>query len=236
MRTTPVPRRPDVVRREHEVDQRRLDQIVVVAPDDAFLVGVHRSRPMPRSLGLVGPLRCLAQLGDRNAGDPRCPPRATACWPRRPRRIPGVLRDELVVVPALLDDVGEERVEQRDVGAGLDVEVQDVVLAGDLLCDRYRRRAPRIDEDDPRLRRTVRWGTASSSWQPSRPAGSAPSDSGSSWSAFRRVAADRDDHVGQLRVLVAVVEFADAHLAGGVALGVVGGAVVDAHHRRLQCA
>ena len=48
------------------------------------------------------------------------------------------------------------------------------------------------------------------------------------------VAADRHDDVGKLRILVAVVEFADPHLAGRMALGVVSGTVVDAHHRRLE--
>ena len=59
-----------------------------------------------------------------------------------------VLRDEVLVVPALVDHVGEQRVEQRDVGAGLDVQVQHVVLAGDLLGDRHRGRAARVDDDD----------------------------------------------------------------------------------------
>ena len=45
---------------------------------------------------------------------------------------------------------------------------------------------------------------------------------------FERVGADGDDRVGELGVLVAVVEFADAHVAGGVDLGIVGRAVVDA--------
>ncbi len=48
------------------------------------------------------------------------------------------------------------------------------------------------------------------------------------------VAADGHDDVGQLGILVAVVELADAHLARRMALGVVRRAVVDAHHRRLE--
>ena len=45
---------------------------------------------------------------------------------------------------------------------------------------------------------------------------------------FERVGADRHDRVGELRVLVAVVQFADAHVARGVNLGIVGRAIVDA--------
>ena len=41
-------------------------------------------------------------------------------------------------------------------------------------------------------------------------------------------------HVGEFGVFVAVVQLADAHLARGVALGVVRRPVVDAHHRRLE--
>ena len=96
------------------------------------------------------------------------------------------------------------------------------------------RRAPRVDEDDPGLRRRfageplllLRHRAALQIRHPVR----------EEVVGLRlvRVAADRHDHVGQLRILVAVVELADAHLAGRVALGVVGGTVVDAHHRRLE--
>ena len=45
---------------------------------------------------------------------------------------------------------------------------------------------------------------------------------------FERVGADRDDGVGKLGILVAVVQFADAHVARGVDFGIVGRPVVDA--------
>ena len=45
---------------------------------------------------------------------------------------------------------------------------------------------------------------------------------------LERIGADRDDRVGEFGVLVAIVEFADAHVAGRVNLGVVGRAIVDA--------
>ena len=51
---------------------------------------------------------------------------------------------------------------------------------------------------------------------------------------FIRVAADGHDAVGDFGILVAVVQLHDAHLARGMALGVVGRPVVDAHQRGLQ--
>ena len=78
------------------------------------------------------------------------------------------LGDELLVVPALLDHVGEQRVEERGVRARLDVQVQHVVLACDLLGDRHGRRAPRIDDDDLRRSSRSRRGTTSSSCRPCR--------------------------------------------------------------------
>ena len=45
---------------------------------------------------------------------------------------------------------------------------------------------------------------------------------------FQRVRADRDDGVGEFGVFVAVVEFAHAHVARGVHLGIVGRSIVDA--------
>ena len=45
---------------------------------------------------------------------------------------------------------------------------------------------------------------------------------------FERIVADRDERVGQLGVLVAIVQFADAHVAGRVDLRIVGWPVVDA--------
>ena len=57
--------------------------------------------------------------------------------------------DERLVDPALVGDVGEERIEEREVGAGVDSEVQHVVLAGLDLAGIDRHGAPRIDDDDP---------------------------------------------------------------------------------------
>ena len=46
--------------------------------------------------------------------------------------------------------------------------------------------------------------------------------------SFERIGADGDDRVGKLRILVTIVEFADAHVARCMHLGIVSRAVVDA--------
>ena len=53
-------------------------------------------------------------------------------------------------VQPLLGDVGQPGVEQREVGARVDREVHDVVLAGFDLAGVDRHGAARIDDDDPR--------------------------------------------------------------------------------------
>ena len=45
---------------------------------------------------------------------------------------------------------------------------------------------------------------------------------------LQRIGADRDDRVGKLGVLIAIVEFADAHVARGMDFGVVGWTIVNA--------
>ena len=52
--------------------------------------------------------------------------------------------------PTLVGDVGEPCVEEREVGARIDGQVEHLVLAGFDLAGVDRHRAPRIDEDDPR--------------------------------------------------------------------------------------
>ena len=86
-----------------------------------------------------------------------------------------------------------------------------------------------------RLAAAARRGTTSSSCPRCCPGDWAASGRGSSWSGSRtELQPMAMMHVGQFRVFVAVVELADAHLARGVALGVVRRPVVDPHHRRLE--
>ena len=56
------------------------------------------------------------------------------------------------VDPTLLGDVGEPGVEEREVGSGIDGQVQHPVLARFHLAGVDRHRAPWVDENDPRRR------------------------------------------------------------------------------------
>ena len=62
---------PDVARGERHVHQRTVGAVVVVAPDQALLVGEHRAAPRSACLRLGDPFRRLADLVDGQAGDPR---------------------------------------------------------------------------------------------------------------------------------------------------------------------
>ena len=135
--------------------------------------------------------------------------------------------EELLVHPALLGDVGQPGVEQREIGAGVDREVQDIVLARLDLAGVDRDGAARVDDHDSRGRMRLarqlgfllrRRGAA----QVRDPVVQEVVGLG-----LERVGADGDDRVGQLGVFVAVVQLAHAHVAGGVDLAVVGRAVVD---------
>jgi hypothetical protein len=128
----------------------------------------------------------------------------------------------------LVGDVGEHRVEEREVGAGVDGEVQHVVGAGRGLAGVDRHSPARIGDDDPgggmRLARQLFLLLGY------RLAGQVrdPVVEEVVGLGLERVGADRHDGVGEFGVLVAVVELAHPHVAGGVDLRVVGRAVVDA--------
>ena len=123
----------------------------------------------------------------------------------------------------------EQRVEQRQVGARLDRQVQHVLRArlglagGDGGC------AARIDEDDARSRDRLACAELGALLVQ---AGAAqvghPVVQEIVCLRLQRVGADRDDGVGELGVLVAVVQLRHAHVAGAVHLAVVGRPVVDA--------
>ena len=188
----------------------------------------------PGGLRLVGPFRGLLELRYRHPGDP-----AALVQRQLVRRDGGVeagrvLGDEVAVDPALVDDVGEEAVEEGDVGPGLDVEVQHAVLRH-LLGDRDRCSCAAGSTKMNRARGQRLIGeqllalVGGAALQVRNPVRQEIVGLG-----LVLVRADAHDAVGELRVLVGVVELAHAHVARGVALRVVGRPVVDAHHRRLQ--
>jgi hypothetical protein len=113
-------------------------------------------------------------------------------------------------------------------------EVQHVVPSGLHLAGGHRARAARIDDHNPcrrvRLaRKLLLLLLQARSAQIGDPVVQEVVGLG-----LVGIGADRHDGVGELGVLVAVVELAHAHVARGVHLGVVGRAVVDADVRRTQ--
>ena len=53
---------------------------------------------------------------------------------------------------------------------------------------------------------------------------------------LKRVRSDRDDRVGEFSVLIAIVEFANPHIASRMNLGIIGRAIVNADVLDLHCA
>jgi hypothetical protein len=146
-----------------------------------------------------------------------------------------VLVDELLIDPALIGDVGEERVHEHQVGAGLHREMQHVVRSCLHLAGVDADGAARVDEDDSRGR--VLLVGQFLILEPHRGAAQVrdPVVEEVVGLGLERVGADDEDGVGDLRVLVAVVELSDAHVAAGMDLRVVGRAVVDADVPHLHC-
>ena len=136
--------------------------------------------------------------------------------------------DERLVLPTLLGNVGEDGVEQHQVGPGLDGEMEDAVLAGFDLAHRYRRGAARIDDDDARRRMRLAGELLLLLVHAGSPQVGNPVIEEVVGLRFVGVGADGKDGVGELGVLVAIVELAHAHVARGMHFGIVGGAIVDA--------
>ena len=217
----------DVAGRKGDVHQRRVGAVVVVAPDEALLVAEHRA-PAPPLLGLGDPCRRLGDVFRLEAGDRRRIGKRRPVGGQRLVEVLGRGADEGLVQPALLGDVGEDRVEQHQVGAGLDGEVQDAVLAGLDLARSDRRGAARIDDDDARRRMRLARELLLLLVQAGAAQVGDPVVEEVVGLRLVGVGADGDDGVGELGVLVAVVELAHAHVARGMHLGIVGRAIVDA--------
>ena len=112
-------RSADIAGRQRHVHQRAVGAIVVVAPDEAFLVGEHRAASRPALLGLGDPLGRFLDVGDREAGDLGGIGEARLVGGNHLVEVLGRGRDERLVDPALLGNVGQPRVEQRKVGPPL---------------------------------------------------------------------------------------------------------------------
>ena len=62
--------------------------------------------------------------------------------------IAGARSDETLVDPSLCRDLGKQCIEEREIGAGVNREMQDIVRSDFSRGSRNRRRAARINEDD----------------------------------------------------------------------------------------
>ena len=204
---------------QHQVHQGRLDAVIVVTPDDALLVAVHGPGRVAGGLGLVGPFRRLDQLVLADAGNPAGFVQALAIRFQGVLEAGGVRFDERLVVPALIDNVGQQAVEQGGIGARLDVQEQDVVLAHRLFEQGDGECPARIDQDDLRLLdgfpilvdRLLLVGSLA--LQAREPVVEKVVGLG-----FIGIGADGENAVGHLGVFVAVVQLPDPHIPGGVAL------------------
>ncbi len=223
----------DVVRGHDHRTHGLLGHIVVVAPDDALFEGVHGTGQLAGRLGLVAPLGGLLDLRDRQAGDAAAFVERHAIGLDGGLEAFGVLGNEVLVDPALINDVSEHAVPQRAICARVDRQMQDLIL-GDAFTDGNRRRAARIDKNElasgHRLvgkhlfllveRRALQIRQ--------------PVHEEVVGLVLVGVVAVGPDHIGQFGVFVAVVQLENAHVPIAKAFGVVRWAVVDAAGRRLD--
>ena len=225
----------DIARRQRDIHQGAVGTVVVVAPDQALLVGEHRAVARAAVLWFPDPLRGGSNLIDREPGD------FGGVFERRlvrRHRLVEVLcrgGDEVLVDPPLLGEIGEPGIEQREVGSGIDRQMHDVVFARLDFAGVDGDGAARIDEDDPRRR--VRLAGEFSFLLIDRISAQIrnPVIEEIIGLGFERVGADGDDGVREFGILVAIVEFADAHVARRMNLGIVGRTIVDADVLDLHC-
>ena len=185
-------------------------------------------RRAPPALGCAIHSADLPNLVDGEAGDARRLFQAGLVGGDRLVEVLGRRRDERFVGPALFGDVSEPGIEQREVRARIDREVHHAILAGFHLAGVDRHGAAWIDDDDAALLDRFRAELGLLLVHRGAAQIRNPVIEEVIGLSFERIGADRDDGVGELGVLVAVVEFAHAHVAGGMYLRIVGGAIVDA--------
>ena len=139
----------DVAGGERQVHDGRIGPVVVVAPDQPLLVAEHRPAPLAAFLRLGDPVGRLDDVVGVEARDPGRFLKAGAVGLERLLEAFGAGGDEVAVEPAFFGDVGEERVEEDQVGAGVELQVQHPVRAGLGLAGGHRHGPARVDDDDP---------------------------------------------------------------------------------------
>ena len=218
----------DIAGRQRNVHEGAVGPVIVVAPDQALLIGEHRPPASAALLGFGDPARSLADVVRLETRDPGGFIDADLVRGEHFVKAGRRFADEITIEPSLRRDLGHQRVEEDQIGARFERQMKDVRLSGRIFAGIDRDRAPRVDDDDPdRFMLLVRELLALF-------IGRGPSHVRQPVIEevirlrLERVGSDGNDRVGEFGVLVAIVELAHAHVAGGMDLGIVGGAIVDA--------
>ena len=139
----------DIAGRKRDVHEGTVGPVIVVAPDQALLIGEHRPPAHAALLGFGNPARSLAdvlRLETRDAGG-----FIDADLVRGEHFVKAGCRfpDEIAIEPSLRRDLGHQRVEQNQIGARFERQMKDVRLSARVFAGVDRDRPARVDDDDP---------------------------------------------------------------------------------------
>ena len=209
----------DIAGRQRDVHEGAVGPVIVVAPDQPLLIGEHRPPARAALLGLGDPARRLAdvlRLKTRDAAASSMPTLFAASISSKPVVD---LPDEIAIEPSLRRDLGHQRVEEDQIGAR--------IRAPDAGRSPFRPRSSQALTVTVRLgsmmtTRAASCGSFGSCWRFLSSRGAAqvrqPMVEEIVGLRLERVGADGNDRVGELGILVAIVQLAHAHVAGGMDL------------------
>mmetsp|Transcript_155 Transcript_155/g.494 ORF Transcript_155/g.494 Transcript_155/m.494 type:complete len:223 (-) Transcript_155:2372-3040(-) len=214
-----APHTPNVAAGEAKVHQSANGAVIVVAPDDAFLIGNDGFETGTIVLGLGIPLRGFDDIGLRNAGDLsgiRCrnPDRVECCVKAAKGRrmrfglgnlhcgLDGRRGHKCAVHPALIRHIGQDGIQKRQVCAGVWLQVQNVFRRCCCFAGVDGDSAARIHDDDTRA--ALHAGHHVVQKQVGL--------------RFERVCPHDHDRVGGGVVLIGIVQLVYAHIARGMNL------------------
>ena len=145
----------DIAGRKRDVHEGTVGPVIVVAPDQALLIGEHRPPAHAALLGFGNPARSLAdvlRLETRDAGG-----FIDADLVRGEHFVKAGCRfpDEIAIEPSLRRDLGHQRVEQNQIGARFERQMKDVRLSARVFAGVDRDRPARIDEYDTSRRMSL---------------------------------------------------------------------------------
>ena len=222
-------------------EQRQIDDsgdvlVVLEAPDQALLVVQQGTPPGAAHLRRGDPLGGLMDLGRRHPGDggglgDHLLERPVGHQARALIGLEGlplgVRADETDVVPAPVANHARDRVQERDIAAGLDLQMQHPIGPARGFGGRDGHGAARIDDDHaPGLDRL---GAEGGAFQVQALAAQVRHHVAEEIVGLGLVGigADDQDGVGEFGIDIGVGERAHARVTGGVDLAVVGRPVVD---------